>query len=72
MKRLLGSIILALLFTTATNYASEVVTLGNDIEKPAYSTGDINKNIQGSLLINDTETLSEIIDKQKEHDIKDF
>lgn len=71
-KRLLGSIVLALLFSTMTVFASEVVTLGNDVEKPVYSTGDINKNIKGSLLVNDSETLSDIIDKQKDHDIKDL
>ncbi len=70
-KRLLGSILL--LSTTMVLAApSEVVTLGNDIEKPAYTTGDINKNIKGSLLVNDTETLSNIIDNQKDHDIKDL
>ncbi len=72
MKRLLGSIVLALLFVNTATFASEVVTLGNDIEKPSYSTGDINKNIKGSLLVNDSETLSDIIDKQKDHDIKDL
>ncbi len=71
-KRLLGSIVLALFLLTTTAFADDVVTLGGDIEKPAYSTGDINKNLKGSLLVNDSETLSEIIDKQKEHDIKDL
>ena len=71
-KRLLGSIVLALFLTSAAAFASDVVTLGDDIEKPAYSTGDINKNLKGSLLVNDSETLSEIIDKQKDHDIKDL
>ena len=64
-KRLLGSIVLALFLLTTTAFADDVVTLGGDIEKPAYSTGDINKNLKGSLLVNDSETLSEIIDKQK-------
>lgn len=70
-KRLLGSILL-LSTTVALAASPEVVTLGGDIEKPAYSTGDINKNMKGSLLVNDSETLSSIIDNQKDHDIKDL
>ncbi len=71
-KRLLGSIVLFILSTCVTfGASSDVVTLG-DVEKPSYTTGDINKNIEGSLLVNDSETLSNIIDKQKEHDIKDL
>lgn len=73
-KKLSGSIVLALLFTTMMSFgaSSEVVTLGDNIEKPTYATGDINKNLKGSLLINDSETLSNIIDKQKDQDIKDL
>lgn len=74
MKRFLGSIVIVSLFTmlSAQCASTEVVTLCKDVEKPTYATGDINKNIKGSLLVNDSETLSSIIDEQKDHDIKDL
>lgn len=74
MKRLLGSIILLsiLVMPSALALPSGVVTLDSNVEKPKYSTGQSQTNLNGSLLVNDSETLSNIIDKQKEHDIKDL
>ena len=74
MKKFLGSIILLLLCTNTICYsASNTVSLDkNSIEKPQFSTGDSNKTLNGSLLINDSEELATLIDKQKEHDIKDI
>ena len=51
----------------------EVVTLDKTaIETPELSTGEINHSIKGSLLINDSETLTNLIDEQKKHDLKDL
>ena len=74
MKKFLGSIVLLLLCTVDT-YAlpTEVVTLDKTmIEKQELSTGTANKTIQGSLLLNNSEDLANIIDEQKEHDLKDL
>ena len=50
-----------------------VVTLDkNSVEKPELELETATKQLQGSLLVNDSETLSNLIDQQKEHDIKDL
>ena len=74
MKKLLGSIVLALLFVLPTWSAqTNVVTLDkNNLEKPEIITGETAKTIKGSLLVDDSETLSKLIDEQKEHDLKDL
>lgn len=73
-RRLLRSIVLFnLLVTPVLALPSEVVTLDKStIEKPQLSTGDSNKTINGSLLLEDSESLANIIDEQKEHDLKDL
>lgn len=73
-RRLLGSIIF-LYFVTLPIFAveSNVVTLDkNNLEKQELSTGNANKSLQGSLLVNDSATLANLIDEQKEHDLKDL
>ncbi len=73
MKRLLGSIVLILLSLPAFALPSEVVTLDKSmLEKPELQTNDNAKTIKGSLLVNDSETLANLIDVQKEHDLKDL
>ncbi len=73
-KRFLGSIVIAVLMSLpAYSIPSEVVTLDkNALEKPELLIEKNSDAIQGSLLINDSEALSKIIDEQKEHDIKDL
>ena len=44
----------------------------NDIEKPEIEFQDNTKKLNDSLLINNSEDLSKIIDEQKEHDLKDL
>ena len=74
MKKFLGSIVcLLFIFSTAYSAASEVVTLDkNSIEKPQLQTGTKTSELKGSLLVADSETLANIIDNQKEHDLKDL
>ncbi len=74
MKRLLGSIVLiCLLSAQAFGASTGVVTLDkSDIEKPELATGEVKQAIKGSLLVNDSETLANLIDEQKEHDLKDL
>lgn len=73
-KSFKGSIVLLLTLALPVFAGqSEVITLDkNGIEKPELSTGAASKELKGSLLINDSETLMTLIDKQKEHDIKDL
>ena len=74
MRRLLGSIVLAL-FVALPAYSAptSVVTLDKtNLEKPEISTKEQNKTITGSLLVNDSETLANMIDEQKKHDLKDL
>ena len=74
MKRLLGSIFLACFISTQLSVVgADVVTLDkSNLEKPEISTGSANQTIKGSLLVNDSESLANIIDEQKEHDLKDL
>ena len=75
-KSLLGSIVLSLLFlpcSSAYSASSDVVTLDKtDIEKPQYMQTENTGALKGTLLINDSETLANIIEEQKEHDLKDL
>ena len=57
----------------AFSAGGNVVTLDeNSIEKPEINKGKDVNLMQGSLLINDSEVLSKIIEEQKEHDMKDL
>lgn len=73
-KRLLGSIVLScFIMMPVISATGEVVMLDKtSLDKPELMTGDINKTINGSLLVNDSETLAGMIDEQKEHDLKDL
>lgn len=73
-KRFWSSLILAAMLTTPVFSANDgVVTLDKDsVEKPELAIDTTTKQLQGSLLVNDSETLAKIIDEQKEHDIKDL
>lgn len=74
MKRLLGSIVLLLMLSLSANAAAtNVVTLDKEnLEKPEIITGETAKTIKGSLLVDDSETVANLIDEQKEHDLKDL
>lgn len=74
IRRFLGSIVLVC-FTVLPCFsvnADAVVLDKNNLEKPELMTGTFNKTINGTLLLNDSEDLSAIIDEQKEHDLKDI
>jgi len=73
-NRILGSIILLMLAVLPCFSApSGVVTLDKtSVEKPELSTGEAAKKINGSLLVNDSEIIANIIDEQKDHDVKDL
>ena len=73
MKRLLGSIVLISLSLPAFALPSEVVTLDKkNLEKPEIITNDSKQVIKGTLLLNDSEDISNLIDEQKERDLKDL
>lgn len=73
-KLLLRSIVLIAISTLPVfAWQGDVVTLDKtNLEKPELSTGEINQSIKGSLLISDSETLANLIDEQKKHDLKDL
>ena len=75
MKKILGSTILLLSFwvlSTDLVLSNSVVLDKNSIEKPDVIIDSQKKTISGSLLINDTETLANLIEEQKKHDVKDL
>ena len=75
MKKFLGvSLILALIMPSVAFCAEDgVVTLDrNGLEKPAIAIDKGSKQLQGSLLITDSEDLAQMIEVQKDHDIKDL
>ena len=73
-KKILGSIILSAWMLLPTSaIAADVVTLDkNNLEKPELNTGGTDQALKGSLLVNDSGTLANLIDIQKEHDLKDL
>ena len=76
MKKVLeAAIVLSLIFMPA-GYAvtgGSVVTLDkNEIEKPQIGVQENTQQLNGSLLINNSEDLATLIDTQKEHDVKDL
>ena len=76
MKKFYGvCLILSLLIMPAGFCAvsSPIVTLDkNDVEKPQIEFQDNTKKLNDSLLINNSEDLAALIDKQKDHDVKDL
>ncbi len=75
MKKFLGvSLILALIMPSVAFCADDgVVTLDkNGLEKPSISIDKGSKQLQGSLLVTDSEDLAQMIEVQKDHDIKDL
>ena len=75
MKKFLGvSLILALLALNVCFGADDgIVTLDkNSVEKPSIAIDKGTKQLQGSLLVSDSEDLAQLIDTQKDHDIKDL
>ena len=68
------SLILALLAPNVCFGADDgVVTLDkNSVEKPSIAIDKGTKQLQGSLLVSDSEDLAQLIDTQKDHDIKDL
>ena len=75
MKKFLGvSLIAALLMPNCILAADDsVVTLDkNSVEKPQYAIESTEKQLKGSLLVNDSETVAHLIEIQKEHDVKDL
>lgn len=75
MKKFLG-VLLIVSFLAPLNVlgaSEEVVTLDkNGLEKPELTLKTNTKELKGSLLVNDSETLEKLIELQKEHDIKDL
>ena len=75
MKKFLGVSLVITLLLSQYAFAGDngVVTLDkNSVEKPKISIESNQKELKGSLLVNDSETLANLIDIQKEHDIKDL
>lgn len=74
MKRLLWSIVLlSVLSLPVWSASANVVTLDKtNLEKPEIITSETAKTIKGSLLLDNSEDLSKLIDEQKEHDLKDL
>ena len=76
MKKFLGVILISGLLLPQIACAangSAVVTLNkNEIEKPELDIQSTSKQLEGSILINNSEDLAKLIDVQKEHDIKDL
>lgn len=75
MKKILRSIVLSLLFwglSTDLVLSESVVLDKNSVEKTDVIIDSQKKTISGSLLINDTETLANLIEEQKKHDVKDL
>ena len=73
MKKIWGAcLFLYLISCNNLSIASDIIMLDNkNIEKQAYNLSN-NTNTPNSLLINDSESLANLIDTQKEHDTKDI
>ena len=75
MKKLLGACIISAIIAQNSAFAinGSVVTLDkNSIEKPEIEIEAATKELQGSLLVNTSEEVSNLVEQQKEHDIKDL
>lgn len=72
-KLLISFILISILGSSALASNESIVTLDkNTIEKPELAIDTTTKQLEGSLLVNDSETLAQIIEVQKERDIKDL
>ena len=75
MKKFLGVSFIFVYLTMQCSFAGDsgIVTLDKEnVEKPKITIESSSKQIKGSLLVNDTETLENLIEIQKDHDIKDL
>ena len=75
MKKFLGVSLIAAFLLPHLTFAADngVVTLDKTtVEKPQITIESSSKELKGSLLVNDSETLAHLIEIQKEHDIKDL
>ena len=76
MKKFFGvCLILSVLFIPSAYSAvgGSIVRLDkNELDKPEIEIQDNTKKLNDSLLINNSEELSKLIDEQKEHDLKDL
>ena len=68
------SLVLAIMLSNFALAADDgVVTLDkNSVEKPQITIDSTEKQLKGSLLVNDSETVAHLIEIQKEHDVKDL
>lgn len=73
-KSLWVSLIVLSLFTSSCVLADNgVVTLDkNEIEKPELTIDTTSKYLKNSLLVNDSESVAQMIEAQKAHDLKDL
>ena len=75
MKKFLGVSLIPILMLYSVAFGADegVVTLDkNGIEKPSITIEKGTKQLQGSLLVSDSEDLAQLIEVQKDHDIKDL
>ena len=75
MKKFLGVLLIVSMLAplNVLGAQEEVVTLDkNGLEKPELTLKTDTKELKGSLLVNDSETLEKLIELQKEHDINDL
>lgn len=76
MRKFLGVFLILSVLALPSCYGAvggSIVRLDkNDIEKPEIEFQDNTKKLNDSLLINNSEDLSKLIDAQKEHDLKDL
>ena len=73
MRKVLGSLLLLIIFQTSSLAGSDVVTLNkSQVEKPALEIKEDIPELKGSLLIQNSEELSKLIEEQKTHDIADL
>jgi len=73
-KKVLGSVLISLLAVMPAFSASgnTVILDNSDIDKPELIIESKKDLLKDSLLLNDSEELSKIIEEQKQHDIKDL
>ena len=76
MRKFLGVCLILAVLSMPSCFGAvggSVVRLDNsDIEKPEIELQDNTKKLNNSLLIDNSEDLSKLIDEQKEHDLKDL